>query len=53
MQNLAWACGQAFAASVSGVLAQATSDVVPFALLAGACLATLLALRLRRSVTPS
>jgi MFS family permease len=46
LQNLAWACGQAFAASASGALAQATSDIVPFALLAGACLATLLGLRL-------
>jgi MFS family permease len=50
LQNLAWACGQAFAASASGALAQATSDIVPFALLAGACLATLLGLRLS---TPS
>ena len=50
LQNLAWACGQAFAASASGALAQATSDIVPFALLAGACLVTLLALRLS---TPS
>jgi MFS family permease len=50
LQNLAWACGQAFAAVVSGALAQATSDIVPFALLAGACLATLLSLRLS---TPS
>jgi MFS family permease len=45
--NLAWACGQALAASVSGALAQATSDLIPFILLAGACLATLVALRLR------
>ena len=47
MANLAWACGQAFAASASGALAQATSDVVPFVLLAGACLTTLVTLRLR------
>jgi MFS family permease len=45
--NLAWACGQALAASVSGALAQATADLIPFILLAGACLATLVALRLR------
>jgi MFS family permease len=53
LANLAWACGQALAASVSGALAQATSDVVPFTLLAGACLVTVLALRMRRSATPS
>jgi MFS family permease len=46
LANLAWASGQAFAASASGALAQATSDVVPFVLLAGACLISLLALRL-------
>jgi MFS family permease len=45
--NLAWASGQALAASASGALAQVTSDFVPFALLAGACLITLVALRLR------
>ncbi len=36
--NLAWASGQAFAAAAGGVLAQATSDLVPYALLAGGCL---------------
>ena len=45
--NLAWACGQALAASVGGALAQATSDLIPFILLASACLVTLVALRLR------
>jgi MFS family permease len=45
LNNLAWACGQTVAASASGVIAQATSDIVPYALLAGACLATLIALR--------
>jgi hypothetical protein len=45
--NLAWAGGQAFAAAGGGVLAQATSDLVPYALLAGACVATLAAVRLR------
>ena len=47
LQNLAWACGQALGASASGNLAQFTSDFVPFALLAGACLVTLIALRLK------
>jgi MFS family permease len=47
MANLAWAGGQAAAAAASGALAQATSDVVPYALLAGACLVTLVALRVR------
>ncbi|MGO8883130.1 MAG: MFS transporter, partial [Streptosporangiaceae bacterium] len=46
--NLAWAGGQAFAAAGSGALAQATADIVPYCLLAGACLATLVALRPRR-----
>ena len=50
LANLAWASGQALAASASGAIAQATSDTVPFALLAGACLVSLLALRLS---TPS
>ena len=39
--NLAWAVGQATAASGSGAVAQATSDLVPYSLLAAACLATL------------
>jgi len=39
--NLAWAAGQAVAASGSGALAQATSDLVPYCLLAVACMATL------------
>jgi MFS family permease len=39
--NLAWAAGQAIAASGSGALAQATSDLVPYSLLAAACLVTL------------
>jgi MFS family permease len=41
LTNLTWAAGQAFAASGSGALAEATSDVVPYSLLAVACLATL------------
>ena len=41
LANLAWASGQAMAAGGSGALAQATSDLVPYSLLAAACLATL------------
>ena len=41
LSNLTWAAGQAIAASGSGALAQATSDLVPYVLLAIACLATL------------
>jgi MFS family permease len=53
--NLSWATGQAVAAAAGGAIAQATSDIVPYALLAGACLATLLAVRPRRTrlVVPS
>jgi RimJ/RimL family protein N-acetyltransferase/MFS family permease len=47
--NLAWATGQGVAAAVGGAVAQATSDIVPYALLAGACLATLVTLRPGRS----
>jgi len=43
--NLAWASGQGVAASSSGAIAQATADVVPYLLLTGAFVATLLALR--------
>jgi MFS family permease len=46
--NLAWAAGQAIAASGSGALAQATSDLVPYSLLAVACLATLGLVRIGR-----
>ncbi len=42
--NLAWAAGQAGAASAGGAIAQATADIVPYALLAAACLATLITL---------
>lgn len=45
LANLAWAGGQAFAAVGSGVVAQATSDLVPYSLLAAVCLATLILLR--------
>jgi predicted MFS family arabinose efflux permease len=47
--NLVWAAGQAIAAAGSGTLAQATSDLVPYALLAAACLATLILIRVRRN----
>jgi len=51
--NLAWAAGQAIAASGSGALAQATTDLVPYSLLAAACLATLVLVRIgRRPVVP-
>jgi MFS family permease len=46
LANLAWAAGQAGAAAGSGALAQATSDLVPYSLLAAACLVTLGAVRL-------
>jgi len=52
--NLAWAAGQAIAASGSGALAQATSDIVPYSLLAAACLATLVLVRIgRRPIVPA
>jgi len=41
LTNLTWAAGQAVAASASGALAQATSDFIPYSLLAVACLGTL------------
>jgi MFS family permease len=44
LTNLTWAAGQAIAASAGGALAQATSDAVPYLLLAAACLATLCAM---------
>jgi MFS family permease len=45
LANLAWATGQAVAAAGSGALAQATSDLVPYSLLAATCLVTLVVLR--------
>jgi len=42
LANLAWATGQTVAASASGAIAQVTTDFVPYALLATACLATFL-----------
>jgi MFS family permease len=44
VDNLAWAAGQSVAAAAGGAIAQATSDLVPYALLGAACLASLLAL---------
>jgi MFS family permease len=48
--NLAWATGQAGGAAASGAIAQATSDFIPYALLAGACLGTLIAVWPGRSL---
>jgi predicted MFS family arabinose efflux permease len=47
--NLVWAAGQAIASSGGGALAQATADLVPYVLLAAACLATLALVRVRRN----
>jgi MFS family permease len=47
LSNLAWASGQGAGAAASGVLAQATTDLLPYTLLASACLATLAVLRPR------
>jgi MFS family permease len=53
LANLAWASGQAVAAAGSGAIAQLTSDLVPYCLLAGACLATLAVVRLRGQAAAS
>lgn len=53
LSNLTWAAGQAVAASASGALAQATSDLVPYLLLAVACLATLARLVPRSPAEPA
>jgi hypothetical protein len=45
VSNLAWAAGQPVSSAASGALAQATSDLVPYALLTAACLGTIIALR--------
>ena len=47
--NLAWAVGQVVGGAGSAGLAQATSDAVPYALLAALCLAALLTLRAPRA----
>ena len=49
MTNLAWAAGQGVAAAGSGALAQATTDAVPYSLLAGTCLVTLIVLTANRA----
>lgn len=45
--NLAWAPGQALGSAGGGALAHATSDAVPYLVLCGACLLTLLAVSRR------
>jgi MFS family permease len=47
LANLAWALGQSIAASASGAIAEVTNDFVPYALLAFACLVTLILMRNR------
>ena len=49
LANLAWAAGQTIAASASGAIAQATNDLVPYAMLAAVCLATFFATIRRRT----
>jgi MFS family permease len=51
LANLAWAAGQTIAASASGAIAQATTDLVPYALLAATCLATFLATLRRKAAS--
>lgn len=45
LTNLAWALGQGIASAAGGAIAQASSDFVPYALVAAACLVTLLGTR--------
>jgi MFS family permease len=51
--NLAWAAGQGISAAGSGALAQATADLVPYSLLAAACLVTLGLARRRPGAQPA
>ena len=51
--NIAWAPGQAGGAAAGGALAEATSDAVPFLLLAAACALTFAALRGRPEASPA
>ncbi len=51
LMNLAWAPGQGAGAALGGVVADATSDAVPYLTLTGICLLTLLAVR-RSSASP-
>jgi MFS family permease len=53
VSNLAWAAGQSVASSAGGALAQATSDLVPYALLAVACAGTAVVLRGSRRASAS
>jgi MFS family permease len=48
--NLAWAAGQAIAAAAGGAIAQATTDFVPYGLLAAIILATLISVGPARGV---
>jgi MFS family permease len=50
--NLAWASGQALSAAASGAIAEATSDLVPYVMLAGACAVTLASMRVTRRLWP-
>ena len=52
LANLAWASGQVIASSAGGAIAQATVDLVPYAMLAAICLTTFVALRGRRGAQP-
>jgi MFS family permease len=48
LANLAWAGGQGIAAAGSGALAEATADIVPYAILAATCVGTLIVLTVLR-----
>ena len=48
ISNLAWALGHVFGAGVGGALADATTDTVPYAVLAVLCATTLVGLTLSR-----
>ena len=48
ISNLAWALGHVFGAGVGGALADATSDKVPYTVLAVLCATTLAGLTLSR-----
>jgi len=51
--NLAWAPGQAIGASGGGALARATSDTIPYLVLSGLCLLSLVAVSPWRSASSS
>jgi hypothetical protein len=48
LMNLAWPPGQLVGSAGGGIIAQATSNAVPYLLACGLCLAGLAAFRLRR-----